>query len=202
MEGRFVTFTRSTILTRPQPSISATSPVCSQPSSSIVSLVFFSSARCYMSPSSLTRTKTALTLIITNEAVDTTTAQLATGVWLVLRCVSHGRDINKLELGHSSRRPNSSTRGWVVRKRMCTHSGVLGHAVSSSSSSQHFTISGTSKQFNTLNKLVSMIVLTAMIVNSPSVTVPPNAIFKKSMTSLLIGAEPQDTSLTLPPSTA
>lgn len=137
------TLTRSMILTRPQSSIEATSPVCTQPSSSTVSLVFFSSVHHGTSASSTLayshstystvrerkRKMGKRTFIIPLERILAPTAQLAARERLILRRVSHSRHVDELELNGDGWRTGRPARRWVVVDHMGADGGVFGHPV-------------------------------------------------------------------------
>lgn len=122
------TLTRSIILIRPRESISATSPVCSQPSSSMVSFVFFSSDIQPGQPD--TRKKTInKTFVIASETIGAAHTDFSTRIGFVFRGISHGRDINKLHFVDRLWGTNSSTGRRVIRPSFSRSGAVLSHSI-------------------------------------------------------------------------
>ena len=126
------TLTRSMIFRRYAASRVPTSPVCSQPSSSIVSAVFFGSGAYVSGMFTHGEKSFRQTFVVARETLLAAHADLASGERLVLRGVAHGRDVDELELRVGHDRTDCAASPCVPDPRPREAGAVLGHAVSDS----------------------------------------------------------------------
>ena len=126
--------TRSMILNRPTSSMRPTSPVWTQPSSSIVSFVASGSAdakQVYQGSRRGGRDERGggLTLVVFREAVGTPHTDLSTWVGFIQHSVPHTWNIDQLDLVHWLRPSNGSRRSRVPGERLHACSTILGHTI-------------------------------------------------------------------------